>query len=38
MKTFKRLLELLVGVCIVAIFWTLIVLAPLEIVIAILNL
>lgn len=38
MKTIKRLLELLVGVCVVAVFWTLIVLAPIEVVIAILNL
>lgn len=37
MKTIKRLLEFLAA-CVVAVFWMLIVLAPIEIVIAILNL
>ena len=38
MKMIKRLLELLAGMCVVAVFWMLIVLAPIEIVICILNL
>ena len=38
MKTIKRLLELLLGVCVVAVFWTLVVLAPIEIVTCILTL